>query len=130
MPNTNLPIQNHDCKEYAEVIASHERRINDFSEWKSQISSELSSIRATQLSTTETMKETRQEIVGQQKQIITTLQAMQIENATLAERIRAESEHKKESKSDNKWLANLALSIPQLLITLAAIFAAIKFIPK
>ena len=129
MPNSNLPNQSHDCKEYAEVIASHERRINDFSEWKSQISNELKVINSTQLSTSETMKETRQEIVGQLKQIASVQQAMQIDSATLSERIRAEREHKTESKADNKWLINLLMAMPQILITLALIFAALKFIP-
>lgn len=127
MPHIKTP---HDCMELAEMVGSHERRLTDFEKWKVHVSSDLKGIIDAQKTSSDAVQDFKREIVSKIDPMAASVHAMQLENATLIATIRAEEKHNFQAKADSKWLTSIFMSIPQLLITLAIIFAALKYTPK
>ena len=79
--------------ELKEMATSHERRLNQYDIWKESISNSVSEIKGWQEKTCKAMTETRMELIGKIDQaalassqhsenLIATLHAIQLENAT------------------------------------------------
>lgn len=115
----------------------HERRLNHFDIWKEQISGELKAVikslednRLSQDRTCETMVRTREEVVAMLNGITAQQNQMQKDQIQIQTIMQVDRDNRLEKKGDKQWVASFLIAIPQLLITMAIIFAALQLQAK
>lgn len=114
-----------DCAQYADIIANHERRLNDFDVWKERTSGQVNAIlkaledsKNAQDRTCEVLAQTGTLLSSKLESVANIQHSMQLESATE----RGRSEQKAKS-------LYLFITLMGLLPMIATIFAAIKLTP-
>mgnify|MGYP001589644241 CR=1 FL=1 len=113
-----------DCKEYGTRIENLERRQSATDAQVSAIAVELKAISNMQTLYCAELKDAKTAILSEIKEVKVTQTAMQIDNATISERMRSDKEHIKDTKAENKWWVELLLKLTPYGGALAVIYYA------